>query len=80
MIVLSEVYYPAWRVSVDGLATRLYIADHALRAVAVPSGEHDVELRYESVALPAGLIVSATAFVALIALAASAVYWSRNSN
>ena len=80
MIVLSEVYYPAWRASVDGQATRLYIADHALRAVAVPSGEHDVELRYESVALTAGLIVSAAAFVALIALAACAVYWSRNSN
>ena len=41
-MVLSEVYYPSWKAYVDGYPTHLYVADGALRAVAVPPGDHIV--------------------------------------
>ena len=72
LLVLSEAYYPAWKAYVDGEPAPLYVADHALRAVPVPAGEHSVELRYESWTLRAGLAVSLAAYLALAFLAISA--------
>ncbi len=72
LLVLSEPYYPAWKAYVDGEPAPLYVADHALRAVPVPAGEHSVELRYESWTLRTGLAVSLAAYLALAVLVASA--------
>jgi hypothetical protein len=69
LVVLSEVYYPAWHAYVDGQAAPVYMADHVLRAVAVPAGQHSLELRFESPALLAGLLISLGAGAALIGLA-----------
>jgi hypothetical protein len=69
LLVLSEAYYPAWKAYVDGRPVPLYVADHVLRAVPVPAGEHSVELRYESWSLRVGMAVSLISYLALIALA-----------
>lgn len=58
MLVMSDIYYPAWKAYLDGQPAKLYVADHAFRAVAVPIGVHTVELRYESAALRLGLSVT----------------------
>ncbi|MEJ7652568.1 MAG: YfhO family protein [Chloroflexia bacterium] len=65
MLVLSEVYTPQWRAYVDGRPAPVYVANHAFRAVAVPTGEHIVELRYESPALALGLAISGVGYAAL---------------
>jgi uncharacterized membrane protein YfhO len=72
LLVLSEAYFPAWKAYVDGEPVPLYAADHVLRAVPVPAGEHSVELRYESWTLQAGLAVSLVAYLALAVLVVSA--------
>jgi membrane protein YfhO len=69
LLVLSEAYYPAWKAYVDGRPVPLYTADHVLRAVPVPAGEHTVELRYESWSLRVGISVSLIAYLVLIVLA-----------
>ncbi len=68
LLVLSEAYYPAWKAYVDGRPTELYVANHILRAVPVPAGNHEVELRYESWTLRVGILVSFAAYSALVAL------------
>jgi hypothetical protein len=68
LLVLSEMHYPAWKAYVDGNPAQLYVANHVLRAVAVPAGNHEVELRYESTALRWGLIISGTFYCLLLAL------------
>lgn len=73
LLVLSEPYYPAWKAYVDGEPAPLYVADHALRAVPVPAGEHTVELRYESRSLQVGLAVSLATALALLALVIVAI-------
>ncbi|MDP9379219.1 MAG: YfhO family protein [Chloroflexota bacterium] len=73
MLVMSEVYYPAWKAYVDGLPVPVYVANHLLRAVPIPAGDHAVELRYESTALSAGIALSLLAYLALAALYVAAV-------
>ena len=58
LVVLSEVYDPDWHAYVDGVAAPVLVANHALRAVPVPAGEHTIELRYESRPLRNGLLIS----------------------
>ncbi|MGQ9555127.1 MAG: YfhO family protein [Anaerolineae bacterium] len=66
LLVLSEVYYPGWRASVDGTPTPLLRADYVLRAVPVPAGSHQVELRYQPWTWRLGVAVSALSLVALV--------------
>jgi hypothetical protein len=70
LLVASEITYPAWHAYLDGQPASIYAADGALRAVAIPAGEHVVEMRYESPALDVGVLVSgfAAALVAGIAI------------
>lgn len=77
--MLSEAYYPAWKPYLDGRPVPLYVADHVLRAVPVPAGEHTVELRYESSPLRIGLAISLISYLALIALAAAGTQRRRKS-
>jgi len=68
LMMLSEVYYPAWKAYVDGRPVPVHAADHVLRAVPVPAGEHTVELRYESWSLRAGVAISLLSGLGLVAL------------
>jgi hypothetical protein len=73
LLVLSEIYYAAWHAYVDGQPAHLYLADGALRAVALPAGEHEVQLRYESSALALGLLISCLASLLLAGLGLGAL-------
>ena len=72
LLVLGEVHYPAWRAYVDGEPAPIYRGDGLLRAVAIPAGEHVVELRYESRTLLAGTAVSLVACSILVGLGVAA--------
>ena len=65
ILVLSEVAYPGWQATIDGAPTPIYVADGLLRAVALPAGDHLVELRFESDALRIGVTVSILTATAL---------------
>jgi len=68
---LADLYYPDWKVFVDGKQEPLLRADHALRAAAVPAGHHTVLFKFESGAFKAGLWVSiVSAFLSLVLLGA----------
>lgn len=75
LLVLSEVYYPGWNAYVDGEKVDVRRADHLLRAVPVPAGEHTVELRYEPWTLRLGTAISLLTAAALVAL--TFVAWTR---
>ncbi len=45
-LVLSEVWYPSWRATVNGVETPVLRANYALRAVAVPAGDVTVAMRF----------------------------------
>ena len=72
LLMLSEVYYPAWKAYVDGEPVPVGVADELLRSVQIPAGEHEVELRYESWTLRAGVVISVAGCVVLLALVIAA--------
>lgn len=48
LLVVSDNWYPAWHARVDGEPAAVLRANHTLRAVPVPAGEHEVEMYYRS--------------------------------
>ena len=58
-VVLVDAYDPGWVASVDEAAAPLLRANLAFRAVAVPAGQHRIELVYRPKAFLVGLALSA---------------------
>ena len=70
VLVLSDAWYPGWRVTVDGRPAPLLRADYALRGVALPAGHHVVEYTFRSRPAELGLALSAVGVLGLFAFAA----------
>ena len=80
LLMLSEMYYPAWKAYVDGRPVPLYKGDYMLRAVPVPAGDHTVEMRYQSPTLAAGIAISLVFYAALVALVGARVVLRRRAS
>jgi hypothetical protein len=63
LLVLSEVYFPGWRASIDEAETEIYRTNYVFRGFVVPPGGHTVVFRYRpgSVVLGAGISLAAMA-------------------
>ena len=64
-LVLSDGYDPGWQAELDDRPVKIYIANHAFRAVALPAGEHRVTFTYDPTALKIGLGVSLLAWTSV---------------
>jgi hypothetical protein len=58
LLMLNILHYPSWQATIDGVATKSFVADHILTAVAIPAGDHIVELRQVSRTLRHGLLIT----------------------
>ncbi len=58
LLFLSEVYYPAWEARVDGERVDVVRTNIAFRGLVVPSGAHEVSVRYSSAEFTLGFAVS----------------------
>jgi len=76
LVVLSDNWFPAWKAWVDGVESPVLRADHTLRAVAIPVGQHRIEFRYQSALLRYSLILSITCMLIVLAVAGRAILWS----
>ena len=57
-LVLSDTFYPGWKVYVDGEQKKIYRADYILRAVYLEKGEHIVRFTYDPFSFKIGSIVT----------------------
>ncbi len=57
-LVVSEINYPGWVVSVDGEIREIETADGVLRAVKLDAGSHEVNFAYKPGSLLIGLVLS----------------------
>ncbi len=62
LLVLSEVYYPGWRATVNSKDARISEVDGALRGVVIPRGESRIALWYSPRSFWLGSLVSMAAF------------------
>ena len=79
LLVLSEVYAPGWRATVDGEPVEVLPADYLFRALPLPAGAHRIELRYAPASLEIGLWLSALCAIAVLAAFSHAAWraWYR---
>jgi hypothetical protein len=76
-LVLSDTYYPGWKVFVDGREDRIYQADYLFRAVFLERGKHVVEFRYSPLSFRIGLAISLVTAAALIGFAVAVIVIQR---
>ena len=75
-LVLTDVYFPGWRVLVDGEPAELFPVYYAFRGVIVPGGKHTVEYVYSPLSFKLGMAISVCA---LLSSAAGALWVARKS-
>jgi len=57
LLVLADNYYPGWEASIDGRAAPIVRANHTMRAVVVPAGDHTVTFTYSPSDLYTGFTI-----------------------
>ncbi len=67
-LVLSEIHYPGWVATIDGVKTPIQEAHQILRSVDLPEGVVDVEFRYIPNSLMIGACLSAFSIVCLLVI------------
>ncbi len=77
LLVVADNWYPAWRARVDGEEAPVLRANHTLRAVPVPAGEHRVEMTYDSVVLERSGWASVVTLVLLLGVAGGSFWRGR---
>ena len=68
LLVLADLYWPGWRVSVDGVEREIVRVDYLFRGVAVDPGVHAVRFWYAPWSVPVGRgVTAATAALLIVA-------------
>jgi hypothetical protein len=79
-LVLSDTYYPGWRVKVNGVEGHIHQANLLFRAVYLPAGRHTVEFQFQPTSVRVGACVSALLiFAGALGLVALNRRWRRDS-
>src|SRR5262249_37790323 len=58
VLVVSQMFYPGWKATVDGAEAGVYPVDVALNGILIPSGAHEVRLFFQPATLRIGLLLS----------------------
>ena len=66
VLLTTEIYYPGWKVKIDGEKADILQLNYAFRGVRVEKGIHEVIFYYRPFSLIFGFVVSVVAFVLLI--------------
>lgn len=66
LLYLSDAHDPDWNVTIDNRKRELLRAHYALRAVAVPSGDHLVVFKYQPKSFYQGVIISISSAIGLL--------------
>jgi hypothetical protein len=69
IVVVSDVNYPGWTVSVDGKREDLLTANYLFQSVYVPPGDHEVRFAFDRSIFRAGLVLSVLTLLGLLAWA-----------
>jgi hypothetical protein len=69
VLVASQIYYPGWKATIDGVAVPVVPADYALAAISLPSGTHDVRFFYAPSSIKIGGIASSSSILTMAFLA-----------
>ena len=75
IVVLADVFYPGWKLWVDGEPTEILRVNRVMRGAAVDAGTHRLVYRYEPMSFRVGQALSGVGLAGLLGL--SAWCWRR---
>nr|WP_242019728.1 YfhO family protein [Trichocoleus sp. FACHB-40] len=64
-LVLSDIYYPGWKVSIDRKPSHIYKTNFVLRGVQVPVGTHTLKFEFKPMSFHIGAGISTASLVLL---------------
>lgn len=67
-LVLSEVYYPGWRVWVDGVEKPIGLYEGIFRMIALAGGTHQIVFKFMPASLLVGLFISGITLILLLTI------------
>lgn len=73
LLVLSDTYFPGWKVFVDGKEKEIYRADYSFRAVPLGAGTHVVEFVYDPASFKVGAVVTFLGIMGCLILGSSRI-------
>ena len=76
LMVISEVYYPDWKVLIDGEPTHYFEVNYTLRGLIVPAGKHTVEFTFDPPYYEKANTLSMAFYYLIIILVISLVVYS----
>ena len=68
LLVLSDTYYPGWKVFIDGTETKIYRANYLFRGVFLDKGWHQVRWEYTPLFLRLGLTITIISLIVLMVI------------
>jgi len=66
LVILADVYYPGWRLLIDGSPAPILRTNRLMRGATVPAGKHRLEYNYQSESFRIGLFVSLAGLIVLV--------------
>jgi hypothetical protein len=75
LVVLADVYYPGWKLTIDGMPAPIYRTNRMMRGAAVTAGRHTLVYTYDPASFRIGGMLSIAGLLVLAAL----VPWARAS-
>ena len=67
-LILSQIWYPGWKATLNGQDIKLYRTNHALLGCFVPPGQHRLVLEMTSPPLRYGIMIAGAALIVLLIL------------
>ena len=77
LLVLTDNYFDAWHVSIDGAPAELLRSYGTFRAVALPAGTERVDFWYNSERYATGKMMTTSAFIYLLLVSVAYIFMRR---
>lgn len=68
LLVLTDIFYPGWRVYVDGKLSTIYRVNGLVRGVLLEKGQHDIVFTYFPFTVKIGIVVTGFSIFLLLCL------------
>ena len=76
-LVLSDTYFPGWKVYLDGNPVKSFRANYNFRAVSIPPGKHEVKFVYHPLSVKLGVLVTSLGIIGILVMGLSSRFKRR---